>query len=138
MKSTLSAFAAGLIFGVGLIISEMVNPKRVQGFLDIGGSWDPTLAFVMGGALLVTGVGYKVLFSRGKPIFETSFTLPTNRVIDAKLVVGAVLFGVGWGLSGLCPGPAIVGASTLNQDILVFLAALVVGMKAFELVEKKI
>ena len=138
MKSTLSALTAGLIFGVGLIVSEMANPKRVQGFLDISGYWDPTLAFVMGGALLVTGVGYKILFSRKKPLFEASFSVPTNRVIDAKLVIGAVLFGVGWGLSGLCPGPAIVSASTLNQEILVFLVALVVGNKFFDFVEKNI
>lgn len=138
MKSTLSALAAGLVFGMGLILSEMVNPRRVKGFLDITGHWDPTLAFVMGGALLITGVGYNILFKRGKPLFEESFSVPANRVIDAKLIIGAVLFGVGWGLSGLCPGPAIVGVSTLNQDILVFIVALVVGMKIFDAVEKKI
>ena len=137
MRSLLSALVAGLIFGAGLILSEMVNPRRVQGFLDITGNWDPTLAFVMGGALLVTGIGYKLLFSRGKPFFEASFSVPTNRVIDAKLIIGAALFGVGWGLSGLCPGPAIVGASTFNQEILVFVAAMVAGMKGFELFERK-
>ena len=138
MKSTLSALVAGLIFGAGGRLSEMVNPRRVQGFLDVTGNWDPTLVFVMGGALLVTGVGYKIIFSREKPLFSATFYVPTNRVIDAKLIIGAVLFGAGWGLSGFCPGPAIVGASTFNKDILVFMAALIVGMKAFEFVEKKI
>jgi len=137
MKSILSALLAGLIFGIGLILSEMVNPRRVQGFLDVTGNWDPTLIFVMSGALLVTGIGYKIIFSRKKPLFSNSFYVPTNRAIDAKLIIGALLFGAGWGLSGLCPGPAIVGTSTFNKDILVFMAAMVVGMKAFEFVEKK-
>lgn len=136
MKSPLSALLAGMIFGVGLILSEMVNPKRVQGFLDVTGNWDPTLAFVIGGALLVTGIGYKMTFSRNKPLFASTFSVPTNRVIDTRLIVGAVLFGSGWGLSGLCPGPAIVGLSTFNIDIMAFVLSMIVGMKIFEFVEK--
>ena len=136
MKSTLSAFISGLVFGFGLILSEMVNPKRVQGFLDITGQWDLTLAFVMGGALLVTAIGYKVLFTKQKPLFETSFSIPGNRMLDAKLIIGAALFGVGWGLSGLCPGPALVGLATLNQDIVLFIVAMMIGMKVVVMTEK--
>lgn len=132
MNSTLSALLAGAIFGLGLILSEMVNPKRVQGFLDITGNWDPTLLFVMGGALLVTGVGYKLIFARGKPLFAQTFAVPTKRMIDRRLIIGAILFGMGWGLSGLCPGPAIVGLSTFNTDVVIFVVAMIAGMKLFE------
>lgn len=132
MQATLAALVAGLVFGAGLILSEMVNPKRVQGFLDITGTWDPTLVFVMGGALVVTAIGYRIFFARGTPLLATAFSRPTNHAIDAKLVIGAAIFGVGWGLSGLCPGPAIVGIATFSQDILLFIAALIVGMKLFE------
>ena len=137
MKSTVSAFASGAIFGIGLIVSEMVNPRRVQGFLDISGNWDPTLVFVMAGALLVATIGYKFVLSRQKPLFESSFSIPTNRIIDARLIIGAILFGVGWGLSGLCPGPAIVSLATLNPNIVIFIVAMIVGMKLFETLDKK-
>ena len=133
IKSTASALLAGLIFGGGLILSEMVNPARVLGFLDVSGRWDPTLAFVMGGALAVAGIGYRLAFLRGRPLFSGVFSVPANRVIDIRLVAGAVLFGIGWGLAGLCPGPAIVGLSTLNSDIIVFVLAMVAGIKLFEL-----
>ena len=132
MKITLSALLAGLIFGFGLIVSEMVNPRRVVGFLDITGNWDPTLAFVMIGALLVVTIGYRLVFARSKPLFESAFAVPTNRLIDSKLVLGAILFGMGWGLSGLCPGPAIVGLSTFNTGVVTFVISMIVGMKAFE------
>jgi uncharacterized membrane protein YedE/YeeE len=138
MKRTLSAFVAGAIFGTGLIISEMVNPKRVKGFLDVSGNWDPTLVFVMAGAFLVTGIGYKLVFFRSKPLFESSFSVPTKRVIDARLVIGAILFGMGWGLGGLCPGPAIVSAATLNPNVVIFVVAMIAGMKLFEKLDKKI
>ena len=137
MKSTISAFLAGTIFGLGLIVSEMVNPRRVRGFLDITGNWDPTLVFVMGGALLVTAVGYRVVFAQGKPVFENAFTLPDRHEIDIRLILGAVFFGIGWGLSGLCPGPAIVGISTLNQDLAVFILAMVAGMKIYGFVDDR-
>ena len=138
LKSFLSALVAGLVFGLGLIFSEMVNPKRVQGFLDIAGNWDPTLVFVMAGALLVAGVGYKLTFLRGRPLFSSSFFVPANRIIDSRLIVGAILFGVGWGLSGLCPGPAIVATSTFNQDIIIFVVAMIGGIKLSEFVQHKI
>lgn len=134
MKSAISALAAGLIFGLGLVVSEMVNPRRVRGFLDITGNWDPTLVFVMGGALLVAAVGYQLIFRRHRPLFGSSFMVPTNRSIDRRLVMGAVMFGTGWGMSGLCPGPAIVGLATLNPSVVIFVIAMVVGMKLFDLV----
>ena len=134
MKSTLASLLAGMLFGLGLIVSEMVNPRRVQGFLDVSGDWDPTLLFVMAGALVVTGLGYKVILARSKPLFEDAFPLPTNRIIDFRLILGAALFGVGWGLSGLCPGPAIVDLSTFNVDVVVFVIAMIIGMKTFEYV----
>lgn len=134
MKLFFSAFVSGVVFGIGLIVSEMVNPLRVQGFLDITGSWDPTLAFVMGGALLVASIGYRLVFAMNRPVFSDVFAVPTNRVIDKKLVSGALLFGVGWGIAGLCPGPAIVGAGTGEIGILVFVLFMAVGMKFFDAV----
>ena len=136
MKSAISAFIAGLVFGLGLILSEMVNPKRVRGFLDITGDWDPTLVFVMGGAVLVTAIGFRLVFLRDKPWFSDTFSVPGNRLIDHRLVLGAVLFGIGWGIAGFCPGPAIVGLATLNLDILIFVLAMIAGMKLFGLVSK--
>ena len=138
VKSTISALVAGMIFGLGLIFSEMVNPRRVRGFLDIAGNWDPTLLFVMGGALLVTSLGYKLTFSRVRPLFDSTFFVPANRIIDFRLIVGAILFGAGWGLSGLCPGPAIVAAATFNQQIIIFVIAMIAGIKLSEFVQNKI
>ena len=137
MKSAFFSLLTGILFGLGLIISEMVNPKRVRGFLDISGYWDPTLLFVMLGALCVTTLGYRIVLSRGKPFFAMSFFVPKHRVVDRRLILGAILFGVGWGLSGLCPGPAIVGLSTFNIDILLFVIAMIVGMKTFQYIDKK-
>jgi len=138
MPVALSAFLSGLLFGLGLIISEMVNPKRVQGFLDVTGQWDPTLIFVIGGALVVTGLGYRLIFKSLKPLFSETFVVSTNRVVDAKLAAGAAIFGIGWGLSGLCPGPAVVGISTGNLSIIIFVIAMLAGMKIFERVAEKI
>ncbi|MBT8139528.1 MAG: YeeE/YedE family protein [Gammaproteobacteria bacterium] len=132
MKGTLSAFIAGAIFGIGLIVSEMVNPVRVIGFLDLAGNWDPTLAFVMGGALLVTAIGYKIVLGQPGPVFSAEFELPKNKIIDRKLIIGAAMFGIGWGLSGFCPGPALVGLGTLKPDILLFVISMIAGIKLFE------
>lgn len=138
MKAILSGLIAGVVFGCGLILSEMVNPMRVRGFLDVAGRWDPTLVFVMGGALGVAGLGYQLLFRLPRPVWASEFSLPTARHLDAKLIVGGALFGVGWGLSGLCPGPAIVSAATLNPDILIFVVAMALGMKGFEWFERSV
>src|SRR5215204_2606054 len=104
MALIVSAFVSGLLFGLGLIVSQMVNPAKVLGFLDIFGNWDPSLAFVMGGAVLVSAVGHRVARGRGRPVLAPRLEIPTRRDLDARLLGGAALFGVGWGLVGLCPG----------------------------------
>lgn len=132
MKVSIAAFITGFIFGLGLILSEMVNPLKVKGFLDITGLWDPTLAFVMIGALGVTFFGYRWIFKQPKPLFAVNFQLTKNTIIDRQLIIGALMFGIGWGISGLCPGPAITGLATLNMDILIFFIAMLAGMKIYE------
>ena len=119
---------AGLVFGIGLVISGMANPAKVQNFLDIAGSWDPSLAFVMGAAVLVAFVGYRVAFRRQKPVIADSFSLPTKTHIDGRLLLGAAIFGVGWGLGGYCPGPALTALPLLAEGTLVFVPAMLVGL----------
>jgi uncharacterized membrane protein YedE/YeeE len=119
---------AGTIFGAGLSLSDMVNPARVLNFLDVAGHWDPTLIFVMAGGLAVTTLGYKLIFRRSSPLVDARFHLPTQRQIDLPLVGGSALFGVGWGLAGICPGPAIADLVTLDPKILLFVAAMMTGM----------
>lgn len=128
MRATLPALAAGILFGAGLALSDMVNPARVLGFLDVAGSWDPTLAFVMGGAVLASAIGY--LFSRRlrTPLFGRSFFIPENRRLDSQLIGGAALFGIGWGLVGFCPGPAVAGLVYGLWQPWLFVAAMLVGM----------
>ncbi|NMH60058.1 YeeE/YedE family protein [Alteromonas ponticola] len=130
MKTLLAALFCGFLFGFGLIISGMTNPARVLNFLDWSARWDPTLAFVMGGAIAVALPGFHWLRKREKPLYSSHFELPAKRKIDAKLVFGAGLFGIGWGIAGLCPGPAVVAAATLDSDLLLFFAAMVSGMVA--------
>src|SRR3954468_497497 len=126
----LFSLLAGMIFGAGLSISDMVNPLRVLNFLDAAGSWDPTLAFVMAGALAVTALGYRLVFRRNAPLLDAKFHLPTQTQIDLPLVGGAALFGVGWGLAGMCPGPALTDLVTLEPKVLAFVAAMLMGMIA--------
>lgn len=121
-------FLAGVIFSLGLIVSGMVNPAKVLGFLDLFGAWDPSLAFVMGGAVAVTFVGFKLVLKRGKPLFENQFSLPTRIDIDRDLLLGASLFGVGWGLVGLCPGPALAALPVKPFPAIVFMLAMLAGM----------
>ena len=129
----LFAAVAGLIFGVGLTISEMVNPAKVLAFLDVfSGAWDPSLMFVMGAGVVVYAVGYQLIIRRNAPLVEPSFTLPSATRIDQPLIGGAVLFGAGWGLVGLCPGPAFSALGLGGTPVLIFMAAVVVGMLAFE------
>lgn len=132
MLKNLSALLAGLIFGLGLTISQMVNPAKVLGFLDLLGNWDPSLAFVMGGGLVVTFIGYRLVLRRPKPIADLNFQIPQKKEIDTKLAIGAVLFGIGWGLVGLCPGPAIAALTIGGTPALIFLAAMIGGMVLFE------
>lgn len=128
LARVLAALWCGLIFGLGLSISGMLDPARVRGFLDIAGAWDPSLAFVMAGAVAVTFFGLAIVRRMRRPLVGETFGLTTNRRIDARLLGGAVLFGIGWGLAGFCPGPAIAALSTGLLPVLAFVAAMVVGM----------
>jgi len=125
-----SSLIAGLVFGLGLTVSGMINPAKVLNFLDIAGAWDPSLAFVMGGAIVVTFIGYRLAFASGRPLFDRSYFLPTLTAIDARLVGGSAIFGIGWGLGGLCPGPAISSLSIGGMGTYVFVAAMLAGMWA--------
>ena len=122
------ALISGLVFGLGLAVSGMMNPAKVIGFLDVAGDWDPTLAFVMVGALLVAVPAYRFIPRRGRPVFEEKFSLPEKTAIDAPLLGGSVLFGVGWGIVGFCPGPAIAALGTGLVPVFAFVAAMLGGM----------
>ncbi|APX77638.1 YeeE/YedE family protein [Achromobacter insolitus] len=132
----LIAFVSGLVFGLGLIISGMANPAKVLGFLDVAGAWDPSLAFVMGGAVLVTAVGFALLRRRRASLSGEPLRWPTATRVDVRLAVGSLAFGVGWGLAGFCPGPALVAASAGVPEALIFVAAMVAGMAIFSMLEK--
>ncbi len=119
---------AGLIFGLGLLISGMANPTKVQNFLDLAGTFDPSLLCVMGGAVMVTLIGYRLVLRRSRPLLAERFYLPTAKDVDSRLLTGAALFGVGWGLSGFCPGPAVTSLALLAQGTLVFIPAMVAGI----------
>lgn len=127
-KGAFSMFVAGLLFGGGLVISGMVNPGKVIGFLDLTGNWDPSLILVMGGGLLVTVPAFHLVLKNPRPLFAHSFFLPTLKHVDKKLILGSILFGLGWGIAGFCPGPAIAALVTLNPTVLMFVAAMVAGM----------
>jgi uncharacterized protein len=124
----IAALAAGLLFGAGLAVSDMVNPARVLAFLDFAGAWDPTLAFVMGGALVPAAIAFHFANRMGRPLLEPGFHVPTRRELDARLIGGAVLFGVGWGLVGWCPGPAVAALGFGVWQVPLFVAAMLVGM----------
>ena len=119
---------AGALFAVGLAVSGMTNPARVLGFLDVAGTWDPSLAFVMGGALLAFAVGHRIVLRRERPLLGGSFPSAPEARIDARLLSGAALFGIGWGLAGFCPGPAVVSLGWPREPALWFVPAMVVGM----------
>ncbi|CAB3889406.1 hypothetical protein LMG3410_03735 [Achromobacter aegrifaciens] len=132
----LIAFGSGLVFGLGLIISGMANPAKVLGFLDLAGAWDPSLAFVMGGAVLVTAAGFALLRRRRASLSGEPLRWPTATRVDVRLAVGSMAFGAGWGLAGFCPGPALVAASAGVSEALIFVAAMVAGMAIFSVLEK--
>jgi len=127
MKQILAALGAGIIFGLGLAISQMVDPAKVIGFLDLAGNWDPSLAFVMAGAVVVSFFGFRAAAGRLKPYFAEAFQMPKATDLDARLIGGAAVFGVGWGLVGVCPGPAIAGLAFGLTESAIFVVALVVG-----------
>jgi uncharacterized membrane protein YedE/YeeE len=128
-----AAGIAGLVFGLGLVVSGMSNPAKVLGFLDLAGPWDPSLALVMAGAIAVGVVGFAFARRRGASLLGLPMRLPTTRAIDRRLALGAIAFGVGWGLVGLCPGPALVALSTGSREAIVFAAAMLAGMALYEL-----
>jgi uncharacterized membrane protein YedE/YeeE len=135
MQAVIAAIS-GLIFGAGLAVSGMTNPAKVLAFLDVFGAWDPTLAFVMGGALAISSVGFALARRRSRPWLAETFSLPTRTDLDPKLVGGAVLFGVGWGLVGLCPGPALANLSRGSADITLFVAAMIAGVLVYRTVTR--
>ncbi len=131
MGRLLVPLLCGLIFGAGLAISGMVNPAKVLGFLDVTGQWDPSLILVMGGGVAVFAAGFLLVKRTARPVFAAKFEIPTRRDIDPRLVAGAVLFGIGWGLAGFCPGPALTSLAFGITKVYVFLAAMVAGSLAY-------
>ena len=126
-KRVVAAFLAGAVFGIGLVVGRMSDPNIVLGFLDVAGDFDPSLLFVMAGAVGTTLIAFRFVLRRERPLFDGDFHLPTTKVVDARLVGGAALFGVGWGLSGYCPGPLLVGVAGGSTTALLFLPAMLVG-----------
>ena len=131
-------FLVGLLFGIGLLVSGMTDPAKVQGFLDLAGAWDPSLAFVMGGAILVGIVAFTVAKRRTRTFLGGAMHLPTSRDIDRRLVVGSLTFGAGWGLAGFCPGPGLVAMGAGEPKAAIFVAAMVGGMLLFEVFERRV
>jgi uncharacterized membrane protein YedE/YeeE len=130
LRKMLPGLLVGLIFGAGLALSDMVNPARVLAFLDLFGNWDPTLAYVMGSALVPSAIAYAIVRRMQRPLLAEEFRIPQNRVIEPQLLAGATIFGVGWGLIGLCPGPAIAGLALGYWQAWLFVAAMLAGMLA--------
>ena len=130
MMRVLAGLLAGLLFGAGLAISQMINPAKVLAFLDLAGAWDPSLAFVMLGAVVVTALGYRFVLRQPKPLLDDKFSMPTRTDVDGRLVIGAAIFGVGWGLGGYCPGPAIASIGFGAMETVVFVIFMAIGMIA--------
>lgn len=134
MREALAGLAVGILFGIGLAVSQMVNPAKVLGFLDLAGNWDPTLALVLAGAVAASGVGFRLVIQRPRPLLASKFHLPTRKDIDARLVGGGVIFGIGWGLVGFCPGPALAALALGLWQPAVFVAAMLAGMVLFRFI----
>jgi uncharacterized protein len=137
-KSSIVALVAGLSFGAGLVMSGMAQPRKVLGFLDVFGAWDASLLCVMAGAIAVHAIGYRLVRARPQPLFDARFAVPTRRDIDADLVLGAVLFGIGWGISGYCPGPSVIALASGRPGVLIFVAAMAVGMLVTSWLQKRL
>jgi hypothetical protein len=125
---------AGFVFGTGLWVSGMANPRKVLGFLDVTGAWDPSLMLVMGGALAVVLLGYRTVLKRPEPMFDKRFYIPARKDVDLSLIAGSALFGLGWGIAGYCPGPALTALSTLSNESILFVLAMIAGGFAHRLV----
>ncbi|MFZ5477029.1 MAG: DUF6691 family protein [Myxococcota bacterium] len=136
MRRALVPTLAGVLFGVGLVLSGMTQPAKVVGFLDVAGDWDPSLAFVMGGAIAVHFVAYRLRARMQAPASGGAWHLPTRNDVDGRLLAGAALFGAGWGLGGICPGPGITSLVTGSAEVLVFVGAMVGGMALFQVVDR--
>jgi uncharacterized membrane protein YedE/YeeE len=132
-----SSFLVGLLFGGGLIVSGMANPSKVLGFLDLAGNWDPSLAFVMIGAIALASIGFFASKRIGKPLLDETTHLPTKKKIDVQLIVGSAIFGVGWGVAGFCPGPGMVAVGAGKFGAAIFLAAMLAGMLAFNVFDAR-
>lgn len=129
MGKLVSAFLIGGVFGLGIAMAGMANPAKILNFFDIAGTWDPSLAFVMGGGLVVAFIGYRLVFAgRRAPVFEAEFSLPTRHRIDLELVGGAAIFGIGWGIAGFCPGGAVPALGLGHSETFIFLAAMIAGI----------
>ena len=137
MTTIFTSLFAGLVFGLGLIVSGMANPAKVRGFLDLAGPWDPSLAFVMAGAIAVAAVAFASAKKRTVSVLGAGIKLSTSRDIDRRLVIGSVLFGIGWGVAGFCPGPGLVALGMGEIKALVFVVAMLAGMGIFELLERR-
>jgi len=135
--TVIASLLAGLVFGLGLLMSGMANPAKVLGFLDLAGHWDPSLAFVMGGAIAVGVVAFALAGRRTASLLGAEMRLPSARHVDRRLVAGSVLFGIGWGIAGFCPGPGLVSLGMGEVKALVFAAAMLAGMGVFELFERR-
>lgn len=133
----LVSLASGALFGLGLVVSGLIDPERVRAFLDIAGAWDPSLAVTMAAAVATTALGYRLAFATGGPAFDKAFHLPTQSAIDVRLIAGAALFGIGWGLVGYCPGPAIAALSMGSQPTVVFVAAMAAGMATARTLQRR-
>ncbi len=136
-REFLVAFFCGLIFAIGLALSGMTQPGKVIAFLDFFGAWDASLVFVMGGAILVYSIGYRLVTKRKGPLFATEFQIPKLRKVDRPVVLGSILFGIGWGIAGFCPGPGVVSLATLRVDALIFVLFLLAGMFTFKTISAR-
>ncbi len=133
IQVVLAALVSGTLFGIGLIVSGMTNPAKVVGFLDISGLWDPSLILVMAAGLMITTPAFYLAGKSLRPLLATKFDIPSRRDLDSPLVLGSAMFGVGWGLAGYCPGPALTAATSLDANVLLFVVAMVCGMMAHKL-----
>ncbi len=138
MKNNLTALVVGFIFAIGLGISGMTQPQKVVGFLDLFGNWDPSLIFVMAGAILVHFVTYRLIRKRSSPLLTVDWHVPTKKEITPALVTGSVLFGIGWGLGGYCPGPAVTSLASFEAKPFIFVFSMLAGMWVFKLIDKKL
>ena len=138
MTRLITALIIGVVFGIGLAIAGMLNPSKVSGFLDVFGDWDPSLAFVMGGGVLVNTIGHSFVMKRKAPIQCTTFSMPTSTNIEKPMVIGSVIFGVGWGLAGLCPGPVVANLFLNGQAMLPFFGLMIVGLPVGRIVMRRL